>query len=48
VRLARDRIERTQRHLLPLRLFDLCTRDSEEPYLDEVVGLYQSGDDDEE
>jgi hypothetical protein len=46
--LVRDRIERTQRQLLPLRLFDLCMRDSEEPHLDEVVGLYQSGDDDEE
>jgi len=45
--LARDRIERTQRQLLPLRLFDLCMRDSEEPHLDEVVGFYQSGDDDE-
>ena len=46
--LVRDRIERTQRQLLPLRLFDLCMRSSEEPDLDEVVGLYQSGDDDEE
>jgi hypothetical protein len=46
--LVRDRIERTQRQLLPLRLFDLCMRNSEEPHLDEVVGLYQSGDDDEE
>jgi len=45
--LARDRIERTQRQLLPLRLFDLCMRDSDEPHLDEVVGFYQSGDDDE-
>jgi len=45
--LVRDRIERTQRQLLPLRLFDLCMRNSEEPDLDEVVGLYQSGDDDE-
>ncbi len=46
--LVRDRIERTQRDLLPLRLFNLLVRDSDEPQLDEVVGLYQSGDDDEE
>jgi hypothetical protein len=46
--LVRDRIERTQRQLLPFRLFDLCMRSDEEPHLDEVVGLYQSGDDDEE
>jgi hypothetical protein len=45
--LAHDRIERTQRQLLPLRLFDLCVRNSEEPHLDEVVSLYQSNDDDE-
>jgi hypothetical protein len=46
--LARDRIVRTQQQLLPLRLFDLFVRNSEEPHLDEVVSLYQSGDDDEE
>jgi hypothetical protein len=45
--LVRDRVERTQRQLLPLRLFDLCMRNSEEPDLDEVVGFYQSGDGDE-
>jgi len=45
--LVRDRMERTQRQLLPFRLFDLCMRSSEEPHLDDVVGLYQSGDDDE-
>ena len=45
--LVRDRIERTQRQLFPLRLFDLCMRNTEEPDLDEVVSLYQSGDDDE-
>jgi hypothetical protein len=46
--LVRDRIERTQRQLLPFRLFDLCMRSDEEPHLDEIVGLYQSGGDDEE
>jgi len=45
--LVRDRVERTQRQLLPLRLVDLCVRNSEEPHLDDVVSFYQSGDGDE-
>jgi hypothetical protein len=46
--LLRNRVERTQQQLLPLRMLDLFMHSGDEPYLDEVVSLYQSGDDDEE
>jgi len=46
--LVRDRIQRTQQHLLPFRLFDLCRRSEHEPLLEEVSELYQMGDSDDE
>jgi len=46
--LVNDRIKRTQQHLMPLRLFDLCRRSEVDPLLEEVVELYQMGESDGE
>jgi len=46
--LVHDRIKRTQQHLMPLRLFDLCRRSEDDPSLEEVAELYQIGESDAE
>ena len=46
--LVNDRIKRTQQHLMPLRLFDLCRRSESDPLLEEVAELYQIGESDGE
>ena len=46
--LVHDRIQRTQQHLMPLRLFDLCRRSEDDPSLEEVAELYQIGESDAE